>query len=317
MSPGGSREICLHTSAEAGRSVPSSAQSRSQNTLMDLSPPAALIRATQTHAKARLTRPPGAVYPRGMVDSEGGRGRGNTRTQASFAKVFLSLLMGATAVMGFSNPASACAWDNETYLAEAKSLPCVLDVLVGRYPKHTREYFDARIRAADAALSWVPLWTAPLDTKGVALMRLGRFSEARTVMDRRAEADPEAYASHANLGTLLTFTGSYEAALKHVDKALAVEPDAHFGRERYHRLLLVFLQRVAADSNASMEGDFLGPDLTSEQLFQGSEKRFRDGGGDESVFDALVAMIAVYGADEVSHVYFALANQLALSLIHI
>ena len=66
-------------------------------------------------------------------------------------------------------------------------------------------------------------------------MKLGELEPARAVMLRRAEAEPDGYGTHANLGTLLTFTGEYAAALPHIDRAMAIEPKAHFGRERYHR----------------------------------------------------------------------------------
>jgi len=53
-------------------------------------------------------------------------------------------------------PAAACLWDSETWAAEGDSLPCVLDVLSGGYPQHTRQYFEARSAAADEALRWAP-----------------------------------------------------------------------------------------------------------------------------------------------------------------
>jgi hypothetical protein len=37
--------------------------------------------------------------------------------------------------------AKACGWDDETYRAEATSLPCMMDALVGAFPEHTREYY--------------------------------------------------------------------------------------------------------------------------------------------------------------------------------
>jgi tetratricopeptide (TPR) repeat protein len=143
--------------------------------------------------------------------------------------------------------AAACGWDWETYHAEAKSLPCVHDALLGFWPKHVDEYHQARIEAADHALRWLPNWTEGLDAKGLSLLHLGRLEQAEAVMKQRHAIAPDAYPSHANLGTLYTFSGEFARALEHIDASMAIEPEAHFGRETYHRALVVFLERVAAD----------------------------------------------------------------------
>jgi len=208
--------------------------------------------------------------------------------------------------------AGACPWDDETWAAEGDSLPCVLDVISGAYPQHTRQYFEARIAAADEALRWSPGWLEALDGKAVALIRLRRLEEARRVLEERARIDPDGYVTHANLGTLYTFTGELDRALEHVDRAMAIDPNAHFGRERYHRMLVVFLRDLGRDPAVATQRDFLGLELTEEQRFHGSEQTFAAAGQDAAVFDALIAMIAVYGAGDVSHVHFALGDALAL-----
>lgn len=208
--------------------------------------------------------------------------------------------------------AEACGWDNETYYAEAKSLPCVLTVLVGSFPEHTPEYYEARIQAADEALKWAPGWLEALDMKGIALMKLGRLEEAKAVFLQRAEIDPEGYPTHANLGTLYTFTGDFEQALFHTDKAMEIEPEAHFGREKYHRALIVYLQEVAKDPTVAEKRNFLDIPISDKQRYQGSKKKFEEAGLSEDVFDALVSMIAVYGAKDVPDIYLAFGDVLAL-----
>ncbi len=208
--------------------------------------------------------------------------------------------------------AHACGWDSESYYAEAHSLPCVYDAIFGHYPKHTAEYHETRIAAADAALAWAPFDVAALDDKAIALLKLGRLEESRAVMLKLEEADPEGYGTHANLGTLQTFTGAYEQALVHIDRAMAIEPQAHFGRERYHRQLVVFLAAGQKDPAQLARGNFLGLELSEAQRFGGSPAAFAAAGQDPAAFDALVSMIAVYGADHMSHLYFALGDLLAL-----
>jgi tetratricopeptide (TPR) repeat protein len=221
----------------------------------------------------------------------------------------VAALLGATL---FSPTARACPWDNETYAAEAASLPCVFDTLIGAFPRHSKAFHEARLRAAEAVLDWAPAHLDALDAKGVALMKLGRLDEARAVMTRRAALAPRDYASHANLGTIYTFTGEWPKALAAIDRALAIDPEAHFGREKYHKKLVEFLQRIAADPSLALRENFLGIELTEEDRIHGSKQAFSRAGAEESAFDALVSMIAVYGADQISHVYFAFGELLAL-----
>lgn len=208
--------------------------------------------------------------------------------------------------------ADACEWDNETYEAEARSLPCIYAALVGSFPEHVPEYHEARIAAANRALAWAPSWLEALDMKGVALTKLRRFDEAKVVLSKRAEVDPDGYATHANLGTLYTFTGDFDRALEHIDRAMTIEPAAHFGREKYHRALVVYLKERPPNPAEAPKRDFLGLELTEEQRLEGSEARFAEAGLTDDAFDALVAMIAVYGAKRMPDVYLALGNALAL-----
>jgi tetratricopeptide (TPR) repeat protein len=218
----------------------------------------------------------------------------------------------ALATLSLADSAPACGWTWETYAAEAKSLPCVHDALVGYFPKHGEAYHRAVIDAVDYATSWAPAFTAGLDAKGIALMHLGRLEEARAVMSKRLAVAPDAYPSHANLGTLYTFTGEYEKALEHVDRAMALEPKAHFGREKYHRKLVEFLRAVKADPNVRLTKNFLGVEPTPVDRTQGSRTRYEKAGFQDDAIDALVSMIAVYGAENLADIYFTLGELLAL-----
>lgn len=54
--------------------------------------------------------------------------------------------------------------------------------------------------------------------------------------------DENRYESHANLGTFYLHARDFKNGLKHIDRALAINPHAHFGRERYQRHLVEFIQ---------------------------------------------------------------------------
>lgn len=222
------------------------------------------------------------------------------------------LWISAFSLLLFQNGAYACPWDSETYWAEWGSLPCVMTVLVGAFPEHTKEYYEARISAADEALRFAPYWLEGLDMKGVALLKLGRLKEAEAVFVQRQEADPEGYATHANLGTLYTFTGDFEKALFHIDKSMKIEPEAHFGREKYHRQLVVYLAETKKDPKVRLTQNFLGVTITNEQRYRGSKAKFEAAGLSEDVFDAMASMIAVYGAKDMPDIYLAFGDALAL-----
>ncbi len=209
-------------------------------------------------------------------------------------------------------PAQACGWDYETYHAEAKSMPCVFDALLGYWPEHTNAYHERRIEAFDIGLAWMPDWTDGLDAKGISLLKLGRLPAAEAVMKHRYEVAPQAYASHANLGTLYTFTGAYDDAIVHIDKAMAIEPEAHFGREQYHRDLVDYLRRGKADPKVFETETFVGITPTPNQRVGGSKALYARLGLKDDAVDALVAMLTVYGADELAEVYFALGELLAV-----
>ena len=190
-------------------------------------------------------------------------------------------------------------------------MPCVFDALMGYWPKHTDAYYERRIEAFDLGLAWMPDWTDGLDAKGISLLKLGRLPEAETVMKRRLDIAPDAYPSHANLGTLYTFTGAYDDALRHIDRAMKIEPEAHFGREQYHRDLVDYLRRGKADPAVFTKETFVGIAPTPNQRAQGSKALWTRLGVNEDAVDALVAMLTVYGADELAEVYFALGELLA------
>jgi tetratricopeptide (TPR) repeat protein len=211
--------------------------------------------------------------------------------------------------------ASACGWSYESYHEESVALPCVFAVLIGDFPQHTIEYYETQIQAANAALSWSPHWLEGLQLKGLALMKLTRYQEAEEVFLRHLKIDPDGYASHANLGTLYTFTGDYARSLEHIDRALQIEPKAHFGREKYHRRLVVYLKEVT--DPATHTKNFLGFEITNKQRNKGDKeallKIYQDHNIGDDAFDALSSMISVYGAKNLAELYLAFADLLALS----
>jgi tetratricopeptide (TPR) repeat protein len=229
------------------------------------------------------------------------------------ARSIAAWAIGLVSIPALAPTADACGWSWETYAAEATSLPCVHDALVGYFPRHTPAYHEAVIAAVDYARTWAPDWTAGLDAKGLSEMHLGRLDAARATMTRRFAIAPDAYPSHANLGTLFTFTGDHAAALEHIDAAMKLEPKAHFGREKYHRMLVVFLRDMKAEPKSVVDRNFVGVKLTTaERAKKGSKEGYERAGFSDDAIDALVSMIAVYGAEDLAEIYLSLGELLSL-----
>lgn len=202
-------------------------------------------------------------------------------------------------VMLCAGAAAACPWDYETFVAESAALPCLGSLAAGVYPSHTPEYWKRRLDMADWQLAFAPNALGALDAKIVALLALRRSDEAVKVARARLALAPDAYEGHANLSTALTFAGQLDEALKEVDAALAKNPQAHFGRERVHRQLLDYLVRLRAEPALAEREDFLGHPL-GVAAKPGEQAALE--------LDALISMISVYGASEVSHLWVALGD---------
>lgn len=141
----------------------------------------------------------------------------------------------------------------------------VHDVIHERFARHGREHYLERNRVTREAIDALPAddpqrW--PLyDNMGAGFDRVGRSAEAveilreklRIQLDRGVEGR-ELYTSYANLGTFLihanfrnAFAGDadaiarFEEGVEFVRASVRVNPEAHFGRERWQAAIGEFL----------------------------------------------------------------------------
>lgn len=174
--------------------------------------------------------------------------------------VVLSLLQGA---------ASACMWDSDTdsLEEEGRQVSDVVDIIVGRFVRNPPLYYRMRLDRVTKEIESNPDELLLYDDAGVACDRLGMGDDALTWMDRKRErldalaesggATPEELATHryrylANAGTFWVHrwfrNGADRKKLEEVEKArdliaaaIELNPDAHFGRERYQLMALEWL----------------------------------------------------------------------------
>jgi len=135
----------------------------------------------------------------------------------------------------------ACLWDYDTIEMERRQFPNTMELIAGKFLKHTPEFYYWRIQHRIAMLEKEPDKAALYDDLAVAYSKLGLNQQAIAVMKQKEEVAPHAYESYANLGTFYIHDGQLEKGLRFIEKAIEINPDAHFGREIYQKLLVEYL----------------------------------------------------------------------------
>ncbi len=158
----------------------------------------------------------------------------------------------------------------------------VHDVIHERFPKHGPAYYRERDRLTRAKLASLaaddPARFPLLDDLATGAERLGHSDEAATVIREKLAAQQaigaggrELYTSYANLGTFLIHASFQQALVGDSDaqhrfregvgfvrKSVEVNPEAHFGRERWQASIAEFLLAAMADPGLLKSFDCLG-----------------------------------------------------------
>jgi hypothetical protein len=158
-------------------------------------------------------------------------------------------------MLGLPLSVAACLWDRDTPANEARGMPEVVAVLTGRFERNPPLFYEMRLARVTAHLKDHPEDLAAYDDAGVACDRLGLGDAAvswmgkkRAQLERleasRPDGQEQRYRYHANLGTFLvhrwvrqgadrTKIDQVKAARDEIARALKINPNAHFGREKY------------------------------------------------------------------------------------
>lgn len=136
----------------------------------------------------------------------------------------------------------ACIWDGDTLLGERLGRPAISALIftdlepLRDAPKY-REKLKALLAEPKPA---DPRWIN--ETAG-AYLRSGDPQKAVELLEPALELFPSEYGVHANLGTAYHLLGRYADAERQIARDLELNPDAHFGLEKYHLALLQYLVR--------------------------------------------------------------------------
>ena len=156
----------------------------------------------------------------------------------------------------------ACIWDSETLAAELARLPEIADIMSGNFPRHSKAFYEWRVRTTTEKLKKAPHLVPLYDDLAVAQHKLGDHRAAIATMQAKEKRQPRLYETYSNLGTFYIYTGELNEALLWIDKALAINSNAHFGREKYQRWLVEWILNgktgTAPNDATSKWGDYFG-----------------------------------------------------------
>lgn len=139
--------------------------------------------------------------------------------------------------------AGACLWDSETIYVERIGFPSDIQLIVGAVHVRSdsfhlwRKAYSLR-RIADSTKAK----PEDYDNLAVSLDKLHNDDSAISVMLSKRQRYGLTYETMANLGTFHFHRGQFAQGLPYLDSALELNPQAHFGRERYQKWLVEYLQ---------------------------------------------------------------------------
>ncbi len=213
--------------------------------------------------------------------------------------------------------ARACMWDYDTLAMEAKGLPDVVQIISGRFERNPTLYYEMRLARVTKELQTHSDNLALYDDAGVACDRLGRDDEAlHWMMKKRARLDKlpknasdsndHLYRYYANIGTFRVHRwlkqGADKKRLKEVEqaraeiaKAIQINPNAHFGREKVQLAVMEWMLNPDAPNDGK-------PNLLVENLNRDNFEK--------DAVKGLLGLIALGNAWESVDIFAALGSLL-------
>lgn len=145
---------------------------------------------------------------------------------------------------------TACLWDSDTIDEERRQFPTALELITGKFLRHSPAFYKWRIEDRKKRLLEKPENVALYDDLAVAYEKTGQTDLAIETMMAKEKIKPGLYETYANLGTFYIHAGRLEEGLEQIEKAIEINPNAHFGREVYQKLLVeyVLLRRDSIDA---------------------------------------------------------------------
>lgn len=130
-----------------------------------------------------------------------------------------------------------CGWDWDTIQMEKQEFPTVHELITGKFLRHSPELYYWRIKNRTSLLKKYPDSLHYYDDLAMAYDKTGDSKKAIETMLKKNELKKDQYETWANLGLFYMHNGEMQKGVDAVKKALKINPNAHFGRERYQLYL--------------------------------------------------------------------------------
>ncbi len=231
---------------------------------------------------------------------------------------------------------NGCLWDSDTLRTEATGAPGMVETIVGRFDRYPPLYYEMRLERVAKELEADPTDhldnLAAYDDAGVACDRLGMGDEAIEWMTKKRAAldalpESEARTNHeyrylANLGTFHAHRWikngadrsdltDIQRARDLIDQAITLNPDAHFGRERYQLMALDWiLQPPVIDPSSSAPSNILEADPALAGRGSGLILGELEGTAHADAGEGFAGLIALGNAWNSFDVFFSLGDAL-------
>lgn len=230
-----------------------------------------------------------------------------------------------TILLALTALAPACLNDRDTLADEAKKNRDVLTTLVGGFERNPPLYYQMRIKRIEGDLRANPNRIDEYDDIAVANDRIGNDDEAIKWIEAKRKLLPsldmksetskdEWYRYYANCGTFWVHRWAANGAADEqisdvihgrdlISKALQINPNAHFGREKYQLMVMKWLIDSRSSSNDREHGrdESLGRYIERAGDLNNEKKR-------EEAVIGLSGLIRLGGAWQSPDVYAAIAR---------
>lgn len=162
-----------------------------------------------------------------------------------FRRICVTLTIAAAS----AGTAWSCLWDYDTLEMERSRFPSALELIAGKFRRHSTAFYEWRIEDRLGRLETASESEQPelYDDLAVAYENTGQTERAIEVTLELEEKFPDRYETAANLGTFYIHARQFDEGLKHIERALEINPEAHFGRERYQKLLVEYVISKSPD----------------------------------------------------------------------
>ena len=149
--------------------------------------------------------------------------------------------------LSLATASPACIWDNDTLAAEQARFPEIAELITGMFPRHSKEFHAWRLLVCQDRIAKGQKDPFLYDDLAVSQHKLGDHEAAIQTMMDKDKVHPGQYETYSNLGTFYIYTGQLNEADRYISRALEINADAHFGREKYQLWLVRWLaERKAA-----------------------------------------------------------------------